>query len=360
MQINKSKKSPSRIAFIFPAAILGGHELMAINIIEKLVESGDMVDCYVPDKNIRLKDFLLSKKLNVKQHAVNHKRFEIIHAFLNFSFRRKAVKFLSNKITGNYDEVVLAQGDIELGSVFLNMASSLGINVTSYIPYTHSFRLMGKRLWFIRDWLAKFVYRSCSKYVTISNCFAKQLKLYSPNASVEVVQNFVETPTLPPTQLKRRAGDPIRLYLIGRVSFQQKGHDLLIQALTRLKSRSSIPVIEMHFIGDGPDLEQLKSIVSVLPAAITPVVHGWVNDCWSIAYNADLLLIPSRFEGVPLIMLEAMSREIKILASDRDGMGDYLSEDSLYHCINDTDAVEGLFSKLSLFIDSFEENKVAK
>lgn len=59
-------------------------------------------------------------------------------------------------------------------------------------------------------------------------------------------------------------------------------------------------------------------------------MHGWSQEPWDIAYNTDLLLIPSRFEGVPLVMLEALSLGIPILASNRDGMQEYLTADSLF------------------------------
>ena len=38
--------------------------------------------------------------------------------------------------------------------------------------------------------------------------------------------------------------------------------------------------------------------------------YGWMKEPWEEAYKADLILIPSRFEGVPLIMLEAINLNI--------------------------------------------------
>ena len=105
---------------------------------------------------------------------------------------------------------------------------------------------------------------------------------------------------------------------------------MLISAL-KLINKTEIQIdIEVHFIGDGPDLPLLKNLCNELPVFVRPIFHGWMSDCWSIAYLADLVVIPSRYEGVPLVMLEAMIRGVSIIASNRDGMADYLDSRQLF------------------------------
>jgi len=51
---------------------------------------------------------------------------------------------------------------------------------------------------------------------------------------------------------------------------------------------------------------------------------GWKNDLREVYAATDVLLIPSKVEGVPLVMLEALSYRIPVVGTDRDGMRSWL------------------------------------
>jgi len=59
-------------------------------------------------------------------------------------------------------------------------------------------------------------------------------------------------------------------------------------------------------------------------------VLPWSDNPAEIYAGIDMLWIPSRFEGVPLVMLEAMSCGLPVVASDVDGMAELLPEGWLY------------------------------
>ncbi|WP_243404603.1 glycosyltransferase family 4 protein [Serratia liquefaciens] len=120
---------------------------------------------------------------------------------------------------------------------------------------------------------------------------------------------------------------------MGRVQFHQKGHNILVNALAGIKAYK----IVLHIVGDGPDLHNLRMMEDQLPSNVSLIFYGWASDSWGIARdkNIDLLVIPSFFEGVPLVMLEAMERNVPIIAAARDGMLDYLPVESLYEVTGD-------------------------
>jgi glycosyltransferase involved in cell wall biosynthesis len=71
----------------------------------------------------------------------------------------------------------------------------------------------------------------------------------------------------------------------------------------------------------------------------------WQADTEAFYDSIDFLLIPSRFEGVPLVMLEALARGIPTLGSRRDGMRDLLPEAWLFDPGNGKDLAT-VFSKV--------------
>lgn len=320
-----------RLAIVFTASILGGHELMAVNHIKKLQGRGFDLYPFIPDNNEKLISLMKSSSLKFSLHNVHHRRLEIINSFINYRYLAEASSFLK-KIHNEFDFIIIVQGDIELGSGFINAASKIPLkNIVSYIPYTHSFRVMGSRLAFVKDILAKVIYRRCDKYITICNQFSNELKKKNSQSQVRILRNFVESPV----KLKKFSTNNditekrnfLTIIMAGRIYFRQKGQDTLINALKNISSHIHI---KLKVIGDGPDFEKLVELSSKLNENIEVVFLGWKDNVWEHSDSFDLLVIPSNYEGVPLIMLEALKREIPIIAPARDGMLDYLGEDSLY------------------------------
>jgi glycosyltransferase involved in cell wall biosynthesis len=123
-------------------------------------------------------------------------------------------------------------------------------------------------------------------------------------------------------------GDEPLVAVIGRVEFRQKNHDGFLRAVHQYFG--SLQGIHFLVVGEGPDLEAAQSLVSEY--RLEGFVHflPWVQDLGMVFGAIDLLLIPSRFEGVPLVMLEAMAVRVPVAASAVDGMLDYLPEESLF------------------------------
>lgn len=318
-----------KIAFIFPSPIVGGHELMAIKIIKKWqAEKEVTVDAYISESNKRISSILNAENITHKCHGVPHRRLQIIHAFINVKYRKSTLNFL-NSIRDKYDDVIVVQGDIELGSVFLLMAKQAGIMIKSYIPYAHSFKKMGAKLSLLKDALSKVVYRSCSNYITISNCFKHDIFNLNNDAYVDVIENFIDDELSLVPRFNKGNSAVFKIFIIGRVYFKQKGHDILLDSFCKFKKYIN-QNSELHIIGDGPDYNKLINKVKKNNLSNCVVFHGWLDDCWTLSHEIDVLVIPSKFEGVPLTMIEAHSRGIPILAAARDGMKDYLPPECCY------------------------------
>jgi glycosyltransferase involved in cell wall biosynthesis len=117
------------------------------------------------------------------------------------------------------------------------------------------------------------------------------------------------------TEAKRRLGiPPDRLVVgaVGRLS-PEKGFDLLIRATDRLL-RAGIDV-ELRIAGDGDQLGPLRDLVSSLGLADRARLLGFCPDPIDLYECLDAFALSSLREGLPNVVLEAMSLEVPVVAT---------------------------------------------
>lgn len=115
-------------------------------------------------------------------------------------------------------------------------------------------------------------------------------------------------------------GRRIALFL-GRLDTAQKGLDTLAAALTR--HRESLRDWLFLFIGEGEARAILEALAGE-SCGLDVRTMAWTDQAHLYLAASDLLLLPSRWEGVPLVMLEAMACGLPILASEIDVFREYL------------------------------------
>jgi glycosyltransferase involved in cell wall biosynthesis len=103
------------------------------------------------------------------------------------------------------------------------------------------------------------------------------------------------------------SGQIERLVFIGRLVKFQKQPDWLVE----ISSATGLPVI---FMGDGDYRNSLEKLCR--DSGIEFAFTGAVKDPWSYFKNGDLLVVPSRFEGSPLVVLEAIKNDVPLILSD--------------------------------------------
>lgn len=108
----------------------------------------------------------------------------------------------------------------------------------------------------------------------------------------------------------------IRLACIGRLFILDKGQDILLRILSKQKWRDRN--ITITFIGEGIDKEALKEMAKLLDLNNVEFV-GYINDISAVCKNHHALILPSRSEGLPLVILEAMAAGRLVIASKAGG-----------------------------------------
>lgn len=110
---------------------------------------------------------------------------------------------------------------------------------------------------------------------------------------------------------------------VGRLH-PQKGFDVLIEAVSRIDPSDA------HFViaGDGPQKQFLKNLVSAMFVSERVELLGERADARALIASADIFCMPSRWEGSPLALHEAMAAGRPIVATAVGGIPEMLSEDN--------------------------------
>ncbi|GAB7221177.1 glycosyltransferase family 4 protein [Vibrio owensii] len=141
------------------------------------------------------------------------------------------------------------------------------------------------------DWLDRYSARLSDHSFAVSQAIQDKLPTQS-----ELLNNFV---TIPEQHCRYK-----EIAFVGRLS-HEKGADRFID-IARL-----IPDIEFSIYGDGPEKPRL-----VESAPTNVIFHGHQSDMDAVWRNISVLVISSRYEGLPMAALEAMARGIVVISLD--------------------------------------------
>lgn len=115
-----------------------------------------------------------------------------------------------------------------------------------------------------------------------------------------------------------------RLACVGRLSFQ-KGLDLVLQvlALPTWKDRA----LKVSFYGDGPSERSLRRLARMLNVEAQITFQGHTESILDIWQTHHALLLPSRCEGLPLALIEALMLGRTAIATDVAGHKEVIKDD---------------------------------
>lgn len=142
---------------------------------------------------------------------------------------------------------------------------------------------------------------------------------------VRIIPNATAMPPLArPRTLQEAENAPSckrRILAVGRLRDDIKQHSLLVQAMALLRPR--FPCWEAHIWGEGRDREMLEA--DIRSRGLEQAVHlcGTTDAIEREYAGADIFCIPSRYEGFPLVLLEAMRHSLPVVGfADSPGVRD--------------------------------------
>ncbi len=99
---------------------------------------------------------------------------------------------------------------------------------------------------------------------------------------------------------------------------QRKGHDLLIRAAPLVRDR--VGAVKLVMVGEGPEEEALRQLARQLGVSDMVIFAGHRTDAQRLMNAFDIVAVPSRDEGFSLVILEAMTCEVPVVATRVGGI----------------------------------------
>lgn len=166
----------------------------------------------------------------------------------------------------------------------------------------------------LRRWGYGMAFRASDRTLTLSDAETCLLQRQFPafRHKFNTVHNPYVTPgMLASPEYCAKQGNRKTLIGIGRFE-AQKRFDLLIKAFASLNR----PDIDLVLLGDGSQKAECEKLVMQLKLHNRVHMPGFVSDVTSWLHKSDLLVMTSRYEGLPAVVLEALAANCRVLATD--------------------------------------------
>jgi len=170
--------------------------------------------------------------------------------------------------------------------------------------------------------LDRILYAPYHKLAAISNGTAQQLGDWLPEtrSKTTVIPNGCRLKyTVSPPIFKRNNPKPV--ILSAGTLRDAKNYETALKAIALIRDTP----FQYHIAGDGPLKKDLLKLAKDLGVAEKVTWLGWVDDIWPHLEQADIFLMPSRWEGFGLAAVEAMNAGLPVVLSSIPGLRELIT-----------------------------------
>lgn len=338
-----------KVLFYSDSSLFSGAEAVLCELVDKLVRRGFIdVRCAAPRSNRRLFDSLAAangsrEPIDVPSQPLRLAALQLYDPFRNGGVRRAIA-------SEEWDVIVVNLGSVEYGIGPL-LVRQEGARYLGFLHVPGKFREFGFRLAPIREALATIPFRRLDSVCVMTASAERTVQRSWPTTPGTIYRLPAPRPTLEPIpqcEARRRLGLPsgVLVGMAGRIMFKQKGQDVFIRAASLLRHRN--PEFRFAIAGNGQDMGKLKQSLVELDLAGHVIVLGEVSEIEVFLSAIDIIAIPSLFEGLGLIALEALSLNVRGVASACDGLRDIWPKDWQVRPGDEVDLADGIERLLGL------------
>lgn len=141
----------------------------------------------------------------------------------------------------------------------------------------------------------------------------------------------------------QKNSDVIHMVMVARFAYP-KDHMLLLNALKKVRLKNW----QLTFIGDGPNVDQVKRYAKENNLSNQITFLGECRNVNDYLQAADIFLLITKSEGLPISIIEAMSAQLAIIASNVGGIKELIDHDETGILVNrnDTEAISNAITHL--------------
>ncbi len=218
---------------------------------------------------------------------------------------RKQLVTVRKQVRQNRPDVVIAFLDI---TIFLAIVSTAHLPVSVVVsernnPYRNTTNLWLQR---VNNWLYRFADAIVLQTHRIASTFPVAL-----HSKISVIANPVPTPHWWVEHYPRQH-EKKTIVAMGRLT-KQKGFDVLIKSFARVTQRH--PSWQLQVVGVGEEQRALRQLCVDLSIAEQVVFLGKQQNIQKVWYDTSIFVLPSRFEGFPNALCEAMAAGVPVVAT---------------------------------------------
>lgn len=190
-----------------------------------------------------------------------------------------------------------------------------------------------------RYWMLKKYKKAKNNFIVIS----KDSQLYFERVlpenikNIKLLHNAIDVKHFCQKQNKIKNTDKIKLVNIGRFAIY-KNQQFLIDVVRYIKDKGFD--VELNFLGEGLELENVKIKVSKYKLEKNVFFHGNVNNVNEFLWDADIYTHAAYYEPFGLVLLEAMAAGLPVVTLNGKGNSDIISQGKNAFMIENQNHVE--------------------
>jgi glycosyltransferase involved in cell wall biosynthesis len=298
--------------------------IKVLNVIDSLYAGG---------AESLLKNFLLESKKypdfqidvctlysrNIFKKELVDKSINVYELNLQFKYDFRGVFKLANLINSNdYD---LVHVHLFPADIMVAVASLFTDKRTKFIFTEHNIYNRRRSIIFYKP-IDKFVYSRYRKIICVSEKVKESLVDYLKELENKtiVIRNGIPVPD---KKLDNGAKKEYDVLCVARLE-EAKGVDVLLKAIAILKGKFNSP-LNVAVVGDGNKRDVLLSLNRSLGLGDTVHFLGVRKDVSNLMDASKIFVLPSRWEGLPMVILEAMAHGLPVISTPVGGIPEVIT-----------------------------------
>ncbi len=199
------------------------------------------------------------------------------------------------------------------------------------IPYvvTEHFKIIKEDRLFekIKILLGKIIFEKANLLIHVSKFMVRDIEKYGIKNRYVIIPNVVNTSIFYYSEnFKNKNSKKKHILFVGNPT-SRKGVDYLLRAIHVLKKKRTDFIL--NIVGDGEECQKYKDMCKNLDISDITIFHGIKSkqEIAKMMQNCQFLVLPSLWENLPCVLIEAIATGLPVVATDVGGVREIVNND---------------------------------